>query len=151
MDCVSSNKGSYAWKSLFQAKYVLKKGLVWRVGNRQSINIRNDKWISKFSCSNIVSPISVLPSDAKVCDLIDAKSHSWKSELIHQEFLPHEASLIIGILLSCQAIPDTQVWLLMPQGSYSTRSAYKLLLDSSKRCLPRSSTPERCHFFWNGI
>ena len=33
LDCEAYNKGSYAWKSLLQAKHVVKLGAVWRVGN----------------------------------------------------------------------------------------------------------------------
>ena len=43
LDCEAYNKGSYAWKSLLQAKHVVKLGAVWRVGNGQAIKIKGDK------------------------------------------------------------------------------------------------------------
>lgn len=45
MDCESSNKGSYAWKSIIQAKHVIEVGRVWKVGNGQSIQVRSDRWL----------------------------------------------------------------------------------------------------------
>ena len=39
MECGSLNKGSYAWKSIIQAKHVIELGRIWRVGNGESIQI----------------------------------------------------------------------------------------------------------------
>ena len=35
--------GSYAWKSILSARDVVRKGMVWQVGNGQSVSIREDK------------------------------------------------------------------------------------------------------------
>ena len=45
MDCVNSDKGSYAWNSIIQAKHVIDMGRIWRHGNGQSIQIRGDRWL----------------------------------------------------------------------------------------------------------
>ena len=39
IECESFNKGSYAWKSIIQAKHVIELGRIWRVGNGESIQI----------------------------------------------------------------------------------------------------------------
>lgn len=39
MECESSNKGSYARKSIIQGKHVIDLGRIWRVGNGESIQI----------------------------------------------------------------------------------------------------------------
>ena len=106
MDSVSANKGSYAWKSLYQARHVIDLGAVWRVGDKKTIQIRNDRWLPKVSCPKIVSPILNLPQNARVSDLINAESYSWKADLVKQEFIPQEASLILGIPLSYKVVPD---------------------------------------------
>ena len=33
LDAKDSNSGSYAWKSILGARDVIKKGMVWRIGN----------------------------------------------------------------------------------------------------------------------
>lgn len=99
----------------------------------------------------IVSPILNLPQDARVSDLINAESHSWKVYLVKQEFIPQEASLILGIPLSYQVVPDKQVWLPTPQGTFLTCSAYKILAISNCKLLPACSNPDRVHFMWNSI
>ena len=69
-----STLGSYAWKSILSVKDVIKKGMVWRVGNGQSVCIREDKWLQDKICRTVITPLPFLPPDAKVSALIDAKS-----------------------------------------------------------------------------
>lgn len=40
---------SYAWRSLMDGREVLKQGLVWRIGDGISVDIRTSKWIPTFS------------------------------------------------------------------------------------------------------
>ena len=87
MECDNPNKGSFAWKSLLQARHVLDLGTIWRVGNGESIVIRGDKWLPKISASKVISPAYALQLESRVCDLIDHEKHTWKKELISQEFL----------------------------------------------------------------
>ena len=88
----------FTWKSIIQAKHVIDLGPVWRIGNDQSVKIREDRWLPQISASKIVSLVSVLPPGSKVCDLIDQEKHQWKAYLIAQDFLPHEAHIIKGII-----------------------------------------------------
>nr|POE84677.1 putative ribonuclease h protein [Quercus suber]POF15784.1 putative ribonuclease h protein [Quercus suber] len=151
MDCASSNKGSFTWKSLLQACQVIDLGSRWKIGDGQSIRIRDDRWLPKIPATRIVSPSAMIPPEAKVSELINEDNHAWRSALIMSEFLPHEATMILGIPLSYQNVPDKQVWFPTPNGDYSTRSAYHLLsnVDRSKR--PSCSNPGKSHRLWNGI
>ena len=108
-------------------------------------------WLPKTSCSRIVSPLSVLPLESRVCDLINAKTHTWKVDLVKQVFIPQEASIILGIPLSFQGATDKQVWLPTPQGTFSTCSAYKLLVGVNRQVLPSCSSLDRNHLMWNSI
>ena len=133
------------------ARHVLGLGMIWRVGNGKSIVIRGDKWLPRTFAPKVVSPASVLPPDSRVCDLIDQATHTWKKGLIAQEFLPHEASPIIGLPLSLQVTPDRQVWLPSANGDFSTQSAYQLLATSSRAANPSSSSNSRGKSLWKGI
>ena len=75
MQCDNSNKGSYAWKSLLQARYVVDSGAGWRVGDHYSVAIRSDKWLPKNPPSLVASPPSSLPIDSSVSALIDQENH----------------------------------------------------------------------------
>ncbi|KAK7837690.1 hypothetical protein CFP56_020890 [Quercus suber] len=150
-DCEVSTKGSYAWKSIIQAKHVMELGSVWRIGDGKSVKIRGDRWLPLNSASKIVSPVVALPPGAMVCDIIDQNEHQWKSELIAQEFLPHEANIIKGIPLSDRNIPDKQVWNASSHGVYTTRSAYKLLALAERNKVPTCSTNRGSSNIWREI
>ena len=88
MECVSSNKGSFAWKSLLQACQVIDLGSGWRIGDGQLVRIRKDKWLPKIPVARLVSRSAMLPPEAKVSELINEDTHAWRSALIRSEFLP---------------------------------------------------------------
>lgn len=151
MECTNSNKGSYAWRSLLQARYVINLGAVWRVGDGRSTFIRTDKWLPKNPAVMIVSPPTVLPLDSRVSELIDEATHTWKSDLVHSEFLAHEANMVLGIPLSCSSTLDRQVWFPTKNGSYSTRSAYHLIAGVERGLKPNCSNSEMKHKLWSSI
>jgi hypothetical protein len=62
---------SFAWRSIFKSRDLLREGLVWRVGNGESIKIWEDKWLPSPVSYLVQSPIRLLPSDACVSSLID--------------------------------------------------------------------------------
>ena len=100
LEATSHHKGSFAWKSILQSKHVIESGSIWRVGDGKSIKIRGDNWLPNQSCRRVISPISSLGPESTVSSLIDVGSRSWKADLIKHEFLPHEASIIVGLPLS---------------------------------------------------
>ena len=126
-------------------------GSVWRIGNGQSVKIRGDRWLPQNSASKIVSLASILPPQSKVCDLINHEEHQWKSKLITQEFLPHEANIIKGIPLSDQDIPNKQVWHASTHGVYTTRSAYMLLALAERNNVPTCLTNKSSSKIWQCI
>ena len=62
---------SYEWRSIFVAQDVVKHGHRWQVGNDQSIDIWNDKWLHQPSTFRLMSKPATIPTDAKVALLID--------------------------------------------------------------------------------
>ena len=77
-----STLGSYAWKSILSVKDVIKKGMVWQVGNEKSVCIKEDKWRPDKICRIVIAPPPSLPPDAKVSSLIDAESATWKVDQV---------------------------------------------------------------------
>ena len=101
--------------------------------------------------SLVTSPPISLLVDSSVSALIDQENHILKAELIQSEFMSHEASLILGIPLSCQATPDEQVWFLSKDGKFTTRSAYHFVVGIERSLSPTCLSPERRHKLWTSI
>ena len=85
---------------------MIQKGIVWRIGNRHSVRIKQDKWLPNQSNKTPISALPDLPQDAKVSALINPESREWKKEVVQSSLLPHEAAAILGIPISSRAPPD---------------------------------------------
>ena len=81
------------------------------MGNGRSIRILQDRWLPTPSTYKVISLPSLLGAEARVSELIDHDT-SWNSELIWDVFLPHEAKVILGLVLSSHLPEDRLVWAL---------------------------------------
>ena len=45
LEAKDSNSNSYAWKSILSARDVIRKGMVWCIGDGQSVRIKEDKCV----------------------------------------------------------------------------------------------------------
>ena len=82
LEAEDSKVGSYAWKSILSARDVIRKGMVWRIGNRESVRIKQDKWLPSQLSRSVASPIPLMSPDTKVSELIDQDKAAWKSEVV---------------------------------------------------------------------
>ena len=133
--------GSYAWKSILSARDIIKRGIVWHIGDGKSVYIKEDKWLLDKVHRRVISPISSIPPDAKVSCLIDANTGGWKADQINKLFLPYEARLVLSIPLSIKIPADRLIWSHSSSGEFTTRSAYKLLVSRASASNASSLNP----------
>uniref|UniRef100_A0A2N9I0P4 Reverse transcriptase domain-containing protein n=1 Tax=Fagus sylvatica TaxID=28930 RepID=A0A2N9I0P4_FAGSY len=144
-------RGSYAWRSLLQARKVVHTGGLWRVSDGSNIKIWGDNWLVGSATGQILSPRHYFPEEATVSCLINQEQHEWKTQLIQHMFLPHEASSILGIPLSSHGSLDTLIWPHTSNGRYSVRSAYHFLMERATRDRPSHSNMEEESSLWKNI
>lgn len=102
-DYLSSELGtnpSYVWRGLWGAKWVVRRGARWRVGDGFDINVWSSPWIPGTQSGKVISPRGDAREDLKVCELIHLVSATWNAQLIDQLFLPFERERIPSIPLS---------------------------------------------------
>ena len=96
-------------------------------------------------------PPPSLPPDAKVCNLINPKSTTWKVDQVQQLFTSLDAKLILSIPLSARLPPDRLIWSHTPTGVFTTCSAYKMLANSAIANSSSSSNPNTQKQSWRGL
>nr|POE60452.1 hypothetical protein CFP56_55256 [Quercus suber] len=120
---IQNAKCSFAW-SILQARDVINKGAVWRVGDACFIDIWDQ------ANSTIISPRNN-STVSHVKDLFYPGIRIWDSGLLERMFVPWEAELIKIIPVSEGCVEDLLIWPLTPDGNYSVRSAYCTLAEEA--------------------
>ncbi|KAL4625859.1 hypothetical protein ACB092_05G055500 [Castanea dentata] len=121
-----SNSGSFAWKSILEARKFISIGTKWRIGNGLRTKIFKDAWLLGSGFGRVLSSMSVLSENVIVNQLIHNESGWWNSTLIDEIFLPHEA-------LKIKSIPIcVLIWQFTKNGLYSVKSRHNLLYEAQK-------------------
>jgi hypothetical protein len=120
---------SYVWRSVWNAKSLLREGLMWRVGDGSSIKIWKDRWVPVPSTYSIQSPTKILSQDATVSQFIDADLKWWNFPLIKEVLTEEEAAVVCSIPICPGRQQDKKVWISTRNGLFSVNSAYHLAID----------------------
>jgi ribonuclease HI len=151
LDSNLGRKPSYAWRSIFNAKDLLKKGLLWRVGDGKSIKIWTDRWLPTIGSQKVQSPVQVLSADARVCDLLDTDTNWWKTDLVSRIFGVDEAKVICSIPVCPRTRQDQLVWMGTKQGEYTVRSAYHMVKENGLQDEGSCSNAPLIARIWKGV
>ena len=150
-DAKESSSGSYTWKSIIGARDVIRKGMVWRIGTGEAVRIKEDRWLPGRANCSVISPLPPMAPDVKVSSLIDPNRVAWRTEVVQQLFLPHEADIILGSPLSTRRPDDRIIWAHTPSGTFTSCSAYKMLVSCDISTSASGSNPDSQKKFWKGI
>ena len=110
LDAKDSISGSYAWKSIIGARNVIRKGMVWHIETGEVVRIKEDGWLPGRANCSVISPLPSLAPNVKVSSLIDPDRVAWRTKVVQQLFMPHEADIILGIPLSTRRPDDRIIW-----------------------------------------
>ena len=95
--------------------------------------------------------MSIIEPGTRVNSLIKAETGEWDTLEIQRMFLPHEAVIICGIPLSTRLPSDRIIWGLTTSGTFTTKSAYKLLVSHASTNLAGSSSSVQQRKFWRDL
>ncbi|KAA3474808.1 reverse transcriptase [Gossypium australe] len=126
------NKNSYVWRSIWAAKGILEKGLIWKVGTGMNISIGNDAWVPDLVNSRLLFTYKG-SNESKVAELINSQIREWNREVIDYTFGADEAEKIICIPLAKIPPDDLLAWSSESSGGFSVKSTYKLLQSFDPR------------------
>lgn len=151
VDTISSGNASSSWQAIGHDLDLLKKGLIWRVGNGQSIRVWRENWIPH--------PHSYKPISSQgrcrirfVSDLLNSND-SWNVELLHNYFLPTGVAEILKIRASPRLGEDVVAWAPAKLGVFSMKSAYLFAFEEINRetTAAACSTPDGSRSCWKYI
>jgi hypothetical protein len=150
-DTVFSANASSTWQAISHGLELLRKGLIWRVGNGEHIRIWRDALIPR--------PFSFRPISPKgrcrlwfVSELLD-QFGVWKVDVPNQYFGPMDVAEILKIKPSPRLLEDHLAWAPEKHGIFTVKSAYGFSMNESWRLLSKSSSsnPDGRRNIWNII
>jgi hypothetical protein len=145
------NNPSYAWQSILQARRVLERGLIWGVGDGESIWVWGDRWLRGTTSLKVQTSILERDPDIKVCDLIDCVLGWWKVGMIGDLFLSADSEAICNLALSPLRNPDKPIWLGTSNGCFSIHSANHQEMALREQGQGESSNAGVATEVWNHI
>ena len=143
--------GSHAWRSILKARGLIKRGMLWQVGDGTNINIYADRWLPGEGSAKIISPQVDMAKEWIIAQLIDLNGGGWNDHLIDSLFLQFEAQRIKGIPLCLSRQEDCITWPRCKLGTYLVKLGYQVLceLESAEEAL--ASSDEKSKSFWRNI
>ena len=87
VDTVFSGNSSAVWKGIEHGLVLLKKGLIWRVGNGRSIRTWRDPWIPRGTPFLPITPKRNCRLN-RVSDFLDGNG-VWRADLLSLHFFPY--------------------------------------------------------------
>lgn len=130
IDATISNNPSFVWRSLMWSREELDFRTLWKVGNGRRIHSRNDAWIPSLAAEKITSNVSY-DSNCQVEELLNIHQ-CWDIGKLNNLFLPYEVDAIIHVPIQGENIEDARYWKFEKKGSYSIRTGYWALNNSSE-------------------
>ncbi|XP_030928675.1 uncharacterized protein LOC115954851 [Quercus lobata] len=92
MDASVPQKCSYAWRSILQAREVIEKCAIWRVGSGHGIDVWKHRWLPNPTYNKIVSPRRE-SSVSRVSELFYPNTRIWDPGKLEENFYPWEAEM----------------------------------------------------------
>jgi hypothetical protein len=87
---------SYCLRSILRGLELIKKGMIWCVGDGDNLNIWKDPWIPRDFSKKPITPRGATLI-TRVFELIDPVVGGWDYELVKEIFWPEHAKLILAL------------------------------------------------------
>ncbi|KAK2398440.1 putative mitochondrial protein [Trifolium repens] len=126
---------SYVWRSILQARFIVRSSARWCIGTGASIPLLHEPWLSDGECIEGDYDLQQISGNLSVQSLINNTTKTWNQNIVQQVFSPAHASAILNTPLIEQVADDRLIWKEEKNGYYSVKSAYRhcvtVLTDSS--------------------
>lgn len=122
---------SYTWRSILSGVELLKKGIIWRVGDGVNIRIWEDEWIPRDQSRR---PFTSRGQNlmTHVNELINPINGAWDEELVREMLWEEDVECILSIPVHA-GMDDLVAWHFNTSGEFSVRSAYKVFMEHNRR------------------
>jgi len=152
LDTAFASNPSQTWQAILHGLELLKKGVIWRIGDGRQIRIWRDPWIPR-GFSHRVTTLRGRNRFHWVADLMNSDGSNWDYNRIASIFNAADREAISKIRLGQRRTEDFIAWQPEKTGKFSVRSAYNIALMEKIRDSSQASSnrPEGDRKLWSNI
>jgi hypothetical protein len=140
---------SYTWKSILHGRELLREGLVWRIGDRKSVDVWSDNWIPR---AGLMRPLGHRPHTeiSKVEEVLLDEGRGWDESKLREVFFDGDVDDIMKIPVGRAGTEDYLAWNYTKNRVFTVRSAYhlKMHINATRSGAASSSTNLDSHRGW---
>jgi len=96
IDAMPKSNMSYTWRSILRGLEVIKKGMIWRVGDGNNLHIWQDPWLPRGVFRRPITPRGACLL-TYVSELINPSSWDWDVELVKRIFWEEDVKVILAL------------------------------------------------------
>ncbi|XP_073015297.1 uncharacterized mitochondrial protein AtMg00310-like [Primulina eburnea] len=126
LDASLGHNPSFIWRSLWSSRIIIKRGVRWRIGKGDKINVWREPWLRDPRNFYITTPPITELHSLKVCDLFIPFTTQWDHELLDDIFGNTDVHEILNIHVHTNIGGDQLIWHYSSNGKYQVRSGYKI-------------------------
>jgi hypothetical protein len=101
---------SHAWRCIHVSQVVVRRGLRWRLGNGNSINVWKHPWLRNDNYTHVTTTMMVGREDMRVAELVNYETGTWNTDLIQQMFTHRDVAEITRLPLNLLNQEDAPIW-----------------------------------------
>ncbi|XP_060959162.1 uncharacterized protein LOC133030439 [Cannabis sativa] len=140
------HNSSFTWRSLLWGRQLLKKGLVWKIGDGINVPLSAPNWIPTIHSPTLLHLLD--QSQAFVSFFINQDS-TWNVPKL-KHFSAYQVESILKIPLD-PTFSDSLIWGFHPSGIITVKSAYHLASSLASADVPSSSIPNPYQHWWKKL
>jgi hypothetical protein len=141
IDTVFTGNPSSTWRAIEYGLELLKKGVIWRIGNGAKVRIWRDPWIPRKEYFKTISPKRRCRL-RWVSELLNPDG-TWNVELLNIYFQPIDVECILQIRPSIRNDEDFLAWQPDSRGIFSVKSAHAVGMEEQYRCRDKGTTSDK--------
>jgi len=123
------NKPSFVWRSICNAKFILKARSRWKIGGGTTISVWNNYWMKDNVTLYPIGDVASALANLRVSDCLSLDNKSWNLPFLHSIFNHQIVEHIVNTLLYPYVHEDKLIWRKENDGEYSVCSAYRLCMN----------------------
>jgi hypothetical protein len=122
---------SYSWRSILHGLDIMKKSMIWRLGDGRNLKIWTDPWLPRDQSRRPITPRGA-NLFTYVDELINPITGLWVEQLVKENFWEEDTTIILAIPIF-EGTENSLAWHYDKKGLFSVRSAYRVCRDDLLR------------------